>query len=218
MHIDPRSTIAGLPALRVRSFLRRAGDYDWTEAGLAEHFGVSPKAAHELLSLGYLEHSPHEAAEEQRYRRTLAGAALALASAARPITRKTADRKIAELLDRVREVNANDYYLYRVRKVVVFGSYLTQRSRINDIDVGLDLAHREADPERRSLLDRDRINAAYKAGRRFPNITSELFWPQHEVLLYLKARSRSLSLHTTDDGILENTETKILFDVAGKDK
>lgn len=40
--------------------------------------------------------------------------ALALASAAKPILRTTAEKKINEFLERVRDVNRNEYYKYKI--------------------------------------------------------------------------------------------------------
>ena len=44
------------------------------------------------------------------------------ASAAKPVTRATAERTLAQFLERVAEVNRNPYYLARVARVVLFGS------------------------------------------------------------------------------------------------
>src|SRR3989442_8988969 len=100
-----------------------------------------------LLKLGFVERLP-DTRREVLYTRTLAGSTFAQASAARPLQRATADRKLAEFLDRARQVNGDDHYLYRVKKVLVFGSYLTQADRIGDIDVAVELAPRWQDVEK----------------------------------------------------------------------
>ena len=73
------------------------------------------------------------------------GRTLALASAAQPILRKTAERKISELLERVKIINTSPRYLFEVTKVIVFGSYLTEKQKINDIDIAVTLERKEAD-------------------------------------------------------------------------
>src|SRR5439155_20983267 len=103
-------------------------------------------------------------------------------------------------------------YLYRVKKVVVFGSYLTAAARINDIDVAIELAHRWQDPAKHSTLRDARIHEAMRKGRRFGNISEEVSWPETEVLLELKARSRAISLHPMEDGILQGADSKIVFE------
>ena len=58
------------------------------------------------------------------------------------IHRATADRLIKELLARVNLVNDSVDYLHRVSEVWVFGSYLSKRTRLGDVDlwIKLDLA------------------------------------------------------------------------------
>lgn len=77
--------------------------------------------------------------DEQLWGNTIKGNALALASAAKPILRSTAERKINEFLERVKEVNRNDYYLYKIKKVVVFGSYLSDAEKLGDIDLAIEI-------------------------------------------------------------------------------
>ena len=64
----------------------------------------------------------------------MAGNALANASAARSISRAEASRQLAEFLERVARVNADDSWLHCVGKVVVFGSYLSNQEQIGDLD------------------------------------------------------------------------------------
>jgi len=218
MYIDPKSTIAGLPALTIRGFLRRAGFEDWCAEMLADHLNLSSRKGsavlRELTRLGYIESSPERGSACKWHRRTLAGARLALASAAKPITRETANRKVEEFLARVRAVNASDYYLYRVRRVLAFGSYLGTGERLNDIDLAVEAIHREQDNEKRVKLDLARAREARRAGRQLNTIMAEMTWSYNEVLLYLKSRSRALSLHSMEDAILERVQTKVLFQIS----
>ena len=214
MYIDPEGAIVGVPNIEVRDFLYRANDSEWTRRYLADLLNLSQqrgaKLLAELLQLGYIEFT--ESRGKKRYfKRSLAGARFSLASAARPLTRKTAKQRLSEFLERVEAVNASDYYLYRVQKVLVFGSYLSDRNRINDIDVAVELVFREKDPKRREIVMQGRILEACKAGRKFSNIVEELFWPYQEVLLFLKSRSRAISLHTTDDKILSKVDSVVIF-------
>jgi predicted nucleotidyltransferase len=217
MHIDPKSTIAGLPALSVRAFLRRAADIHWTAQYFENALGTPHRrglaALRELLALGCIARMSERTDGKIWYQRTLAGSTLALASAAPPLTRETADRKVAEFLDRVRLVNSGDYYLYRVTKVLVFGSYLSDEERINDVDLAVELIHRERDPQKRFELDRARTSEARARGRQFSNIVADMFWSHDEVLYFLKARARAISLHTTDDAILDQAHSKVIYEL-----
>lgn len=215
MHIDSKSTIAGVPAISVRDFLRRADDLQWSLEYVGQRLRLSTAQAKslvtELLRLGYVE-VVESLSKEPWHRRTLTGSTFALASAARPLRRVTARRKLEEFLNRVRIVNDSDYYLYKVSKVLVFGSYLRGEERLNDVDVAVELVHREADSESRRAVDQERVEKALREGRRFSNLVDELFWPQQEVLLFLKARSRAIALHTTDDPILRTARSQVIFE------
>lgn len=215
MYLDPKSLIAGIPALQVRDFLKPLHSCQWTKKYLAQHLNLSDGDAErlilELSCLGYIEEAARYS-DEQHYQRTLAGSTFSLASAAQPLTRKTAQKRLAEFLDRVRAANANEDFVYRVRKVLVFGSYLTEQARINDIDVAIELTLRETDPSKFRAAMEARIREAYKAGRQFSSFIDELEWPDKEVLLFLKSRSRAISLHTTDDPILKQARSRVVFE------
>jgi predicted nucleotidyltransferase len=64
------------------------------------------------------------------------GSALAMATAAPPLRRETAERLITQLVERARAVNKDDRWAYRVGRLVVFGSYVRGAERPNDVDVG----------------------------------------------------------------------------------
>ena len=164
----------------------------------------------ELLRLGYIEPAV-TGYDKQYYQMTLSGSTFSLASAARPLTRKTAQRKLAEFLERVRAVNANPDLAYRVHKVVVFGSYLTEQDRINDIDVAVELVHRETEFSKREAAMQARVEEAYKAGRQFSCYLDELAWPYQEVPLLLKSRSRAIRLHEPIDEVLKQAQSRVIF-------
>jgi predicted nucleotidyltransferase len=214
MYLDPKSLIAGISALQVRDFLKPLYNCHWTTRYLAQHLHLSDRDAEnlilELLRLGYIEVAV-EYSDQQHYQRTLAGSTFSLASAAQPLTRKTAQKKLAEFLDRVRAANANEDFVYCVQKVVVFGSYLSEQDHINDIDVAVELVFRDSDLNKRKAMIQTRINQAYETGRQFSSFVDELEWPYKEVLLFLKSRSRAISLHTTDDAILQQTPSCTVF-------
>lgn len=216
MRLDPRSTIAGFPALEIRRLLRALHGDPWPIARIAEVLHCSTRSARtvatQLASLDYLEVAVGKG-RVPHYRLTIAGAALGLASAALPLRRRSAERILREFLARVEVVNASRYYLYRVSRVGVFGSYLSSADRLNDIDIALTLRPVEAEHATQWQLEKVRIAEARANGRRFPNISSEYFWATAEVLLFLKSRSRALSLHV-DDPILERVSVVPVYEEA----
>ena len=134
------------------------------------------------------------------------------ATAAKPISRGTAERVLREFVDRMNAVNAAKEYAFKVKSAVLFGSILSCADRLGDVDVAIDLRPRISDSARfRQQCDRRRI-LAEERGRAFPTVIEWATWPQKEVLLRLKARSRSLSLHEFDHLMeMENLRYRILL-------
>jgi len=218
MHVDPTSKIAGLPVLRLRSYFRRVGEAEWPIEKLAEEFSLELSAAtaiaRDLVRMGLAEDSARTG-KLGCYRVTSAGRRLALASAVRALTRQSADRVLERFLERVQTVNADAYYLYRVRQVQVFGSYLTRLERVNAIDVAVDLIPRHLNPERHAAQMQKRVEEARNMGRKFGDIAQELMWSRKEVMLFLKAQSRAITLHEIRE-VLKNAKTKTIFDAAAR--
>jgi predicted nucleotidyltransferase len=219
MRIDSKEQIADIEILKVRDLLRRVNNTDeWQDDFVIHRLKISPEQANRLINelnrKGYIEPA-RIYRQKQFYRKTLKGSTLGLASAAKPVTRKTADRIISEFMDRVRQVNSDPSFLVKVKRVLVFGSYLTEVSRINDIDVAVELAWKENHPR---VLNKDKAllalylsNYAEKKGKKFSTFIDRLEWPEHEVRLFLKSRSRALSIHSIDDEILNRVEYSVFF-------
>jgi predicted nucleotidyltransferase len=95
--------------------------------------------------------------------------------------------------------------------VVLFGSYIRDAETVNDIDIAVELAPKIDDIELRIKLYAQRRR---KCKRRFRNLTDYLGWPMQEVWLYLKSRSRALSLHdfASHQKLLDTIETKVVLD------
>jgi len=146
---------------------------------------------------------------------TSEGARLAAASARRPIKRKTADRLLEQFLNRVNEVNDTSYFLYRVIKVALFGSYLSEAQEMGDVDVLIYLEPKEADTDVHKNLCQERNYELMEKGKRISEETVGFFWeewPKKETYQYLRKRSQSLSLHSPiDESILSKSENRIIF-------
>ena len=79
------------------------------------------------------------------------------------------------------------------------------------MDLAVTLKSKERDARRREALEHEHIRRALDSGRRFRNIIEELFWPKYEVLQYLKARSRVVSLHESDDPIKLGAKRRVIY-------
>jgi len=213
MRIDPNLPIAGQPPLKVREFFLKFRDWGWTPDAVGQHFEVTASVAvqinADLVRLGFA------LPDEERsgwWKATSAGSRLAVATAAKPLLRPAVERKLQEFIDRIRQVNHDEQFVFRVAKAVVFGSYLSAKARISDIDIGILLEPKEKDREKWEALKAKRIQKAHEAGRTFHNIMDQVYWPEKEVLLFLKSRSRSLSLHSMEELTRMTSEFRVLFE------
>jgi hypothetical protein len=194
--------------------LRRTRDLHFKAENIAYVLQISEEKAAELLdallALGYVG-PPSSVEDKGLFESTVKGNALTLAHASKPIQRKTADRILDEFLARVENVNEDAYFLYKVDDVRVFGSYLTDADRLGNLDVALTLVPFTEDQVAFRKLCEGRIREAYKAGRQFSNIVERLFWPRREVLLFLKNRSKALSLHESDDSVVKDDNARVAY-------
>jgi len=192
VNIDPTNRIGGAPVVKVRDALRRFRYSSFGPDGLAAYLvgtGGAAEVMAGLLEAGYVE--PTDGGRHVEL--TQAGVRFTNASARPPVRRAVAERHLAAFLERVEAVNADDDLLYVVERVTLFGSMLDpSAAKVSDVDLCVELRPRY--PEDHSARSRARVEAAAAGGRRFPNLTEQLFWPQREVELVLKARSPVLSV------------------------
>jgi hypothetical protein len=197
MRIDSKSEIAGIPAIKVRNYLRDVQSHRFDINNLSYGLKVSTRKAgllmKELLARRYVEKAERLKFEKsQVYACTKYGAQFAAAMATKPVSRGTANRHIAELIERIRAVNVNPDYLVWVSRLIVFGSYLMDRESINDVDVAVVLNRKERDGDKWLEAVLHRAEQAEDAGRRFSTYDQKLGWDETEVMLFLKSRSRVL--------------------------
>lgn len=216
MRLRSADTLAGVPILRVREFFRRTLLWSWDLEELVARLGepedVCRALIQKLIVEGYIEPSK-EFRGSDTWTATIKGSALAGARATPPVTRATAHRHLDAFLSRVRELNASTHYLYRVDKVVLFGSFVDESQMyVGDVDLAVDLAPRAKNPVRHRRLSDARSWEAAKAGRHFSNIVDRLCWSETEVWLFLQSRSRVLSLTSMRTEVLEDAPTRVIFE------
>jgi predicted nucleotidyltransferase len=195
MRIDPKGAIRGYPTLLVRQILRRLrGDYVWGVEALENAAkltaGTGGALAEALQAEGLIEISRHGG-----WRVTQAGDTMAVATAAKPVTRHTAERALAQFLERVAGVNDDPYFLARVVRVALYGSMLRPEvERLSDVDLAVQLVAKEADFERLRKANAERVEQLAILGQRFSNFLEEQFCWFLETFRFLKARNRVISL------------------------
>ncbi|MFT3952724.1 MAG: nucleotidyltransferase domain-containing protein [Oscillospiraceae bacterium] len=213
MTINSNDSLFDLPIMQFRSFFKKFFN-NWDVEDLMLFFNLGKEKADDILikleAEGYVE-KERKLQDIQLWKNTIKGNALGIASAAKPILRKTAEKKLAEFLERVQEVNRNEYYLYKVKEVILFGSYLRDTEKLGDIDLAVEIVPKETDNHKFYELTSARSKEAIKKGRIFNSFIEEAYFPYTEVYRYLKSRSRSISLHETNDAVLKTAEHKVLF-------
>lgn len=224
MQINSKETIFGQPALKVREVIRqsmRGRLWGQSENELNEKVAkvlkqsdvVAQGLIKQLIDEGYLLFEKKEFQDVVQFElnETNKGRRLGLANAAKAISREKATQLLNELVERAKAINKDGNLIYFVESIKVFGSYLSDKETLGDLDVGVKLSRKYKPGEFRKHNQR-RIALAKANGRRFSNSTEELFWPHREVMLMLKARQRGLSLHDMDeDEVFGITETRLVF-------
>jgi hypothetical protein len=188
----------------VRGFLLQAAEFpNWTPAYAASTLGVDTKAIPGVLGalsmVGYIEPDPDDT---KKWRTTEAGNTVAGVSKARPVARKTVERSLQQVLERIREVNMEKQYLYAVDKAIVFGPYLTGAEKIKNIDIALDLRPKMANAKKLQESVKADAERAEQEGKRFKSYADRRAWGQNKVRAYLKGRTRAVALYDINDTIL----------------
>ena len=110
------------------------------------------------------------------------------------ITRAKADELIAALVERARAVDADPQYLYGVSRLAVFGSYLTSKEKLGDIDIAVELGPKERHPATHWKLVEEQRQTAPRG-----NMLEQLSWPEIKVQKALRDRHTAFSFHTHDE-------------------
>lgn len=218
MRISRNQKINNTPILKVRDFfknLARCRTDTFTLEEVCDFFEIHNLEANNLLreltEQGFIEKSSSDC-----YKTTLKGEALRIARCVPPIKRDKADKIVNDFMQRVEEINNNDYYLYRVSKILLFGSYIKEDAvDFGDIDIAFDLERKIKNKEVFEKLNREFFEKAQDEGKCFSSYIERLFYSETVVISKLKNRNRYISLHR-DDEILKVAETKQIYPVSLK--
>jgi predicted nucleotidyltransferase len=195
MRIDPKGTIRGYPTLLVRQTLRRLrGDFVWGEEVLERAAKLTPGTGRALAKALEAEGliKPSRGAG---WTVSQAGDTLAVATAAMPVSRQTAERALTQFMERVAQVNDDPYFLARVTRVALFGSMLRPEvKRLSDVDLAVQLVAKETDFDRLREANAAQVEHLPMMGRRSSSFVEEQFCWFLETFRFLKGRSRVISL------------------------
>jgi predicted nucleotidyltransferase len=216
MRIQSDALVAGFPAKKTRELLRQSDEF-LSVRDATRILGINGRKAIRLLECleheGFIEKNAAvpNSETEQFWRPTIKGSALRAALFSTPVSRRTAEKKLSEFMNRVHQVNMDSRFLYKVRKVVVFGSYLSDAPSVGDLDLAVDLGPKEPDSKKHAEMVLARANEAARNGRCFHNFVERIGFADQEVRSFLKARSRIIQLTDCDDGILKIAESRVIY-------
>ena len=214
MKFDKNTVIAGFSIKEVRDFFKKVG---YSEVGFeyATHLLKADEDTvktllDELINIGYMTKEPaYNEHTLPYYQITINGQGLAKTLFLARIPLKKADEIYKLFLERVKEVNENDYYLVGVEQVILFGSYLKREEDIGDIDIATKLKIKDL-PDMPQKLD-ERRKQLKKGNSNFLNYLNA---PTYEVELFLKSKNRYLDFTGVDDGVFDiipDDEQKIVY-------
>lgn len=161
MQINKDDLIAGYSVLEIRKIMKKARDLKWNSDLVEELLDITPTKAKRLLKelqvQNYIEKVEIKG-DIQYWKNTLKGNQLALASASQPIKRQTAGKLLEDFIRRIYELNSSTHYLYYVRRALLFGSYLTDKERLGDIDIIVEIEPKYSVRKEQMKAEREKIN------------------------------------------------------------
>jgi predicted nucleotidyltransferase len=223
MRINPKDTLFDYPILKIREIIRMAmkeelySSQEDIKKQVSKFIGASEADGKNLLNIlldeKYLTINTQKVTDSVYWVITVTekGRRLGVTWANPPITRAKADNLLQELLERVKEVNNHKEYLYKVESVKVFGSYLSDKEILGDLDVAIKVMPKAKGD---SFIEWNHARAALalNKGRRFNNYVQQLDWARREVLIHLSTRKKGLSIHFEgDDDVLDKVQFKEVY-------
>ncbi|KQM02343.1 hypothetical protein FF86_10705 [Frankia sp. CpI1-P] len=198
VRVSKTDEICGMPAPTARELMRAIAHDSVDDDYIASWLDVAASAAtrirESLVAEGYLECSSEDE-RDSLHVTTIKGNALAQASFSPQIHRRTAEKNISGMLERVREYNRDNTKILAISRIQIFGSFLDSSSdRIGDIDLAVTILRR---PDKDSY-----IKALYAycnaSGRRFGTHLDFLDWPRVEAIRTVKGRSPAINVTNED--------------------
>ena len=108
------------------------------------------------------------------------------------IRRSTADRLLDGVKERILLANADECFCYRIKRAVVFGSYVNdpEKDTLGDLDIGIEFEAKypQNSPEYQSKMYECNTSDWLVAAA----------WPKNEVIRFLRNRSGYISIHDID--------------------
>jgi predicted nucleotidyltransferase len=210
MNIGRKEELAEVRLTEIRNFLRTYwNEGNFSAMDMESYLKVTKEKTVELLD-ALINKEWVGKDENERYFPTNNAGSLIMAKAFKRISRDKAQQSYNDFINRVEEVNNNPYYLYYVRKVILFGSFLTDSEEVSDIDLAIELLHK--DMGKGVDLVQVIMKRAAVSGKEFSSIIDKLDFAYQEVRLFLKNKSRVISFHPIKELAIMKCPTRIVFE------
>jgi predicted nucleotidyltransferase len=146
------------------------------------------------------------------WERSPKGGQLCMATALKPIARAAAQKVVGKVIKNAELINTSSSYLYRVKRIVVFGSFLSDKQFLGDIDIAVDIEQKVAGRHIfDTLCDADAYRA--KMDGKAPDDWRLSAWSRNKVMKTLSETSRHISITADiDRGVWENSAHKVIFE------
>jgi predicted transcriptional regulator/predicted nucleotidyltransferase len=219
MRIKRNEKIANIPIVKIRDYFKEIRGVGIIKAELGRYFNLNIKNTNllinELLQNELIEKSQLiEKTQEREYQLTMKGQALCAARSVPPMNKEKADKIFKEFMQRVEEINNNSYYLCKIEKLLLFGSYLnSDKDDYGDIDIAFKLKRKIDNFDEYEKAREERIKEMKRNGKYFSGFMDESFSPENEVMLKLKNKCQYISLHRVEDEILKYAKYKQIYPV-----
>ncbi|PDT87745.1 hypothetical protein CO669_22975 [Bradyrhizobium sp. Y36] len=209
MRVGRDETIRGVRLIKVRDLLRFVESGAVRPSIVMERLGCDEAEAvsmiEALLREGYIEKDVTAKQEPARLVVSDLGIQLCNAKFVRRISRAEAERLVAELLERVKQVNERDELTHRITSVRVFGSYLGDNSDLGDVDLAIQYT------PRRSTHVEEAQQRAEQSGKSMSNFLQVITYGTSEIRQILKNKSPYLSLHEHSEPDRLGVGSRVLF-------
>jgi predicted transcriptional regulator len=217
MRIAKNEKINNIPLVKIRDYFQNIRDVGISKMYMGNHFNLNANKTNalikELIQNGFIENN-QDKKNGNEYQLTSKGQSLCAARSIPPLNKAKADKIFKEFMMRVEEINNNNYYLCKVEKLLLFGSYLiSDNEDFGDIDIAFELKRKIDNIDDYKKARMERILEMKQKGKHFADYMEEMSYPEREVELKLKNKCRYISLHSIDDGILKTAKFKQIYPI-----
>jgi len=195
MHVDSNATVAGYPILLVRQALRKLRHVDTWSSGMLEAAAGLPAGTGREVAKAFAAQGLIRKLRKDAWTICQAGMAFTAATAAKRLTRATAERVLATFMERVARVNSDPYFLGQVTRVALFASMLNpDTDRPSDIDLAVEIVPKTADWDSHIEKNNERVQELMTLGHHFRHSIEYATCWHLEVFRFLKGGGRAISL------------------------